>query len=67
MGRATGCFEGDLMGVDKFNAVTDLLQEYCVPMIFDADIGHIDPMLPVVMGAKANVSADTDNLEIGYL
>lgn len=67
VGRATGCFEGDLMGVDKYNALTDLLQEYGVPIIFDADIGHIDPMLPVVMGAKTKVSADVDNLEIEYL
>ena len=67
VGRSNGCFEGDLMGVDKFNALTDLLQEYSVPMIFDADIGHIDPMLPIVMGANAKVSADVDNLEIEYL
>ena len=67
VGRATGCFEGDMMGVDKYNAVTDLLQEFGVPIIFDADIGHIDPMLPIVMGAKAKVSADSDNLVIEYL
>ena len=55
------------MGVDRFNALTDLLQDYGTPIIFDADIGHIDPMLPVVMGARADVSADADNLEIRYL
>ena len=67
IGRSNGCFDGDLMGVDKYNAVTDLLQELGVPMIFDADIGHIDPMLPIVMGAEVNVSADTDNLKIEYV
>ena len=67
IGRALGCFEGDLMGVNKYNAVTDLLQEFGVPIIFDADIGHIDPMLPIVMGAKTKVSADSDNLVIEYL
>ena len=67
IGRSNGCFDGDLMGVDKYNAVTDLLQELRVPMIFDADIGHIDPMLPIVMGAEVNVSADTDNLKIEYV
>ena len=67
VGRSNGCFDGDMMGVDRFNALTDLLQDYGTPIIFDADIGHIDPMLPVVMGARADVSADADNLEIRYL
>jgi len=66
-GRPLGCFDNELMGVDKYNAVTDLLQEFGVPIILDADIGHIDPMLPIIMGAEAKVSADTDNLVIEYL
>ena len=32
----------------------------------DADIGHIDPMVPVVMGAEAEVVVRGDDLKIKY-
>ena len=32
----------------------------------DVEIGHIDPMLPVVMGADANVTVVSNTLNITY-
>ncbi len=67
IGRPLAAFESDLMGVDSYNAVTDMLSELGKPIIMDADFGHIDPQLPLVMGASANVSAIGNQLEVEYL
>lgn len=54
------CFGEEAFGIDQYRAVTDLLAEYGVPVIMDLDIGHLSPMMPVVTGAMAAVSADED-------
>lgn len=53
-------FGQELMGLDQYHAVADLLDEYQVPIIMDADIGHLPPMMPLICGsyAKINVSGN---------
>ena len=48
----------DLLGLDHIRAVTDLLAEYHVPILLDADLGHIPPMMPLISGSCATVTAD---------
>ena len=48
----------DCMGLDHIHAVTDLLEEYQVPILLDVDIGHLPPMMPLITGSLATVSAD---------
>ena len=67
IGRPRAAFGQNMMGVDQYNAVTEILKDFNVPIIMDADIGHIDPMLPVVMGANAKVSTRNNNLFVDYL
>ena len=67
IGRPGTCFDEELMGVNRFNAVTDMLAPIGVPIIMDADVGHVDPMLPLVMGAQAEVSAIGNALKVRYL
>ena len=67
IGRPGNFFDGDMMGVDRFNAVTDILAPIGAPIIMDADIGHVNPMLPVIMGADAHVTAVGNDLNIKYL
>jgi muramoyltetrapeptide carboxypeptidase LdcA involved in peptidoglycan recycling len=55
------------MGADKYNAITAILDDLGVDIIMDAEIGHIDPMLPVVMGAKAKVTAKGNELKLSYV
>ena len=57
IGRPLAALGQEMMGVDAYNAVTDLLADYGVPIIMDADIGHVSPMMPLVLGAHADVSA----------
>lgn len=57
-------FGQELMGLDHYRAVTDLLEEYQVPIIMDADIGHLPPMMPLICGSYASVKAQGNTLEI---
>ena len=58
-------FHGEeLMGMDQYNAVTGILDKYNVPIIMDADIGHIPPMMPVICGSYASVKADETTIEV---
>ncbi len=56
----------DIMGLDQYHAVIDLLQEYNVPIIMDLDIGHIAPMMPMVSGAYAKVDMKDNEITIKY-
>ena len=46
------------LGLDHIHAVSDLLEVYRVPILFDVDIGHLPPMMPLITGSLATVSAD---------
>ena len=54
------------MGFDRFSAVTGVLQKYKVPILFDLDIGHLPPMMPMITGAMANVKAVNNEIKISY-
>ena len=53
-----------MMGLDQYHAVTDLLAGYQVPVIMDADIGHIPPMMPLVCGSMAEVCVKGNDVTI---
>ncbi len=55
----------DFMGVTFESAAKDMLKSYDVPMIFDADIGHLPPMMPIISGSFANIKYD-GKLRIDY-
>ena len=57
-------FGQEMMGLDAYHAVTDLLEEYQVPIIMDADIGHIPPMMPLVSGSYAKVQVTGNDIRI---
>ncbi len=49
------CFGQELIGLDQYHAVWDLLEEYQVPVLMDVDLGHLPPMMPLICGALARV------------
>ncbi|WP_022778456.1 S66 family peptidase [Butyrivibrio sp. AE3009] len=67
IGRPYGAFESNIMGVDQYNAVTAMLEGLGVPIILDADFGHLDPQLALVMGAKASVTVTGNDMRVDYL
>jgi muramoyltetrapeptide carboxypeptidase LdcA involved in peptidoglycan recycling len=60
------CFGEEAFGIDQYRAVTDLLAEYGVPVIMDLDIGHLPPMMPLVVGAYAAVEVKENDIQIAY-
>lgn len=59
-------FGQELMGLDQYHAAVDLLREYQVPIIMDLDIGHLEPMMPMVSGAYAKVNMKGNDITISY-
>lgn len=57
-------FGQELMGLDQYRAVCDLLGEYGVPVVMDADIGHLPPMMPLVCGSYADVRVAGNDIRI---
>ena len=66
IGRPLAAWEQEVLGVNQYNAVTDILARYSVPVIMDADIGHIAPSMPLIMGAQAKLSVQGNDIEIRF-
>ncbi len=60
-------FGEEMMGVDQYNAVTDMIGSMGVPIIMDLDIGHLPPQMPLISGAKAEVSARLEEIRVSYV
>ncbi len=57
-------FGQELMGLDQYHAVYDLLAEFGVPVIMDVDLGHLPPMMPVICGSYATVKVSENDIRI---
>ncbi len=66
IGRPLAAWGQDLLGVNQYNAVTDILSRYRVPVIMDADIGHIAPAMPLIMGAQAKVFVKGNDITVKF-
>lgn len=53
-----------VMGLDAYTAVLSMLEKYNVPVIFDVDIGHMAPMMPLVVGSMTTVCVKNNELEL---
>lgn len=53
-----------MMGLDQYSAVLGVIKNYNVPVIMDADIGHLAPMMPLVLGSMAYVTAGENSFKI---
>ncbi len=58
------CHGQELMGLDQYRAVLPYAARHNVPVIMDADLGHLPPMMPLVSGAVAKISAKSDRLKM---
>ena len=52
------------LSLDAYNAVTDVIAELGVPVIMVADIGHVSPMMPLIIGSHAKVTACDNDLTV---
>ena len=51
-------------GIDEYQAVTEMLAKYRVPILMDVDIGHISPMMPLICGSMAQVISDGKTYQV---
>ncbi len=58
------CHGQEMMGLDQYKAVLPTVLKHKVPVIMDTDIGHLPPMMPLVCGSIADVSAEKDSMSI---
>ncbi|SFB87749.1 S66 family peptidase [Butyrivibrio sp. YAB3001] len=66
IGRPGAAFGQELFGLDQYNAVTDMLASFNVPILMDLDIGHHPPMIPLLCGAVTKVSFKQNKLTVSY-
>ena len=65
IGRPAAAWKQEMMGLDQYNAVTGILGKYNVPIVMDADVGHLAPAMPIISGAYTTVNAD-ENITLKY-
>ena len=58
------CFGQEMMGLDAYNAVLEVAGRKGVPVIMDVDLGHLSPMMPVVVGSMAEVTVCKNDISI---
>lgn len=58
IGRPRLGMNGDEFGIDRYQAVYEMLRQYGVPVMMDLDIGHMSPMMPLICGSMARVVSD---------
>lgn len=51
-------------GLDQYRAVTEILGKYQVPVILDADLGHLPPSMPLICGSYATVEGAGNALTV---
>lgn len=52
------CHGQEMMGLDQYRAVYEVVKGYDVPVLMDLDIGHIPPMMPLICGSFARIHAE---------
>lgn len=64
IGRTSAPDETALGGLTQREAVLDALGDLGLPIVFDMEIGHVPPHLPLLNGATARIVVDGDVREI---
>lgn len=59
-----GMYDQPMMGLDQYEAVCAVLQEFDVPILMDLDIGHVAPAMPLISGAMAKVNVTRNEVKI---
>ena len=59
-----GIYGETILGLDQYEAVSGVLKEFNVPVLMDLDIGHVAPMMPLITGSLATVTANGNTVQI---
>jgi len=53
-----------MMGLDSYNAILEVASRKHVPVIMDMDLGHVAPMMPIVVGSLADVTVKGNDIDV---
>ena len=53
-----------MMNLDAYDAVLEVAGRKNVPVVMDADLGHLPPMMPLVVGSMAEVDVKGNDIRI---
>lgn len=54
----------DMMNLDHFDAVLALAGRHHVPVIMDADLGHLSPTMPIICGSMAKIKGKKGRIQV---
>jgi muramoyltetrapeptide carboxypeptidase LdcA involved in peptidoglycan recycling len=57
-------FGQEMLGLNQYEAVMGIIRKYKVPVVMDADIGHLAPMMPLVSGSVADISVAGNDITV---
>lgn len=54
----------EMMGLNAYDAVLEVAGKENVPVVMDVDLGHLPPMMPLVVGSLADVAVLGNRIEV---
>lgn len=57
-------FGQELMGLDAYQAILEIAGKKNIPVIMDIDMGHLPPMMPIVIGSVGHVKVAGNEIEL---
>ena len=61
------CYGQEMMGLDAYSAVLEVAGRKGVPVIMDLDIGHLPPMMPIIVGSVAEAEVSGNDFSMKYV
>ena len=58
------CHGQEIMGLDQYRAIADVLESFRVPILMDVDLGHLPPMMPLISGSLAAVEYQEQKIRV---
>lgn len=58
------CFGQEMMGLDAYQAILAVASKYQIPIIMDVDLGHLPPMMPLIVGSYAEVTVCQNEIAV---
>ena len=55
---------GEMMGLNAYDAVLEVAGRKGVPVIMDVDLGHLPPMMPLIVGSLADVAVFGNSIKV---
>ncbi len=58
------CFGQEMIGLDAYQAILEVAACKNVPVIMDVDLGHLPPMMPLIVGSMADVQVKGNKIAV---